>query len=123
MADYRAQILICTNSEGAADKRHCGDKGGLAVLQAFRAVRAKFGLDKDVMINKTGCTSQHAQNTAAQTTVIIYGPDPAQGGTWYTVASDEVEELFREHILNRRVLDRLRNPGVCVAFQATPPSF
>lgn len=120
MAEYRAHILICTNSEGTEDKRHCGDKGGLAVFQAFRAARTKFGLDREVMISKTGCTGQHAQNTVTQTAVIIYGPDPIQGGTWYRAEAVEVEELFREHIINRRLLDRLRNPGVCVALTPFP---
>lgn len=122
MAEYRAHILVCTNSEGAQDRRHCGDKAGLAVWQAFRTARSKFGLDREVTISKTGCTGQHAQTAPTQATVIIYGPDPAQGGTWYRTTPEEVEELFQEHILHRRILARLQNLGVCVAFQAAQPS-
>ena len=121
MAEYHAHILVCTNSEGAEDKRHCGDKGGLAVWQAFRAARAKFGLEREVTISKTGCTGQHAPLASTQATVIIYGPDPAQGGTWYRATPAEAEELFQEHVIHRRALDRLRIPGVCVAFQTPQP--
>lgn len=120
MAEYRAHILVCTNSEGAVDKRHCGDKGGLAIWQACRAARSKFGMEREVTISKAGCTGQHAQNSPAQATVIIYGPDPAQGGTWYKTTPEEVEELFQEHIIHRRVLTRLHNPGVCVTFKPSP---
>lgn len=35
MPDYAAQVLVCTNTENAEDRRHCGDKGGREVRQMF----------------------------------------------------------------------------------------
>jgi (2Fe-2S) ferredoxin len=118
MAEFKAQILVCTNSKGAADKRHCGDKGGLEVLQAFREARTRLGLEKEVAVNKTGCTSQHSVVSSSETTVIIYGPSPQLGGVWYKVSAADVEEICREHIQNGRVVERLRNPAMCVKFKS-----
>lgn len=117
MAEYKAHILVCINSEGAADKRHCGDKGGLAVLQAFRDARTRLGLEKEIAINKTGCTGQHGRNGNTETTVIVYGPKPELGGVWYKATTGDVEEILREHIQNGHVVERLANPAMCVKFK------
>lgn len=117
MAEYKAQFLVCTNSEGAADKRHCGDKGGLAVLQAFRDARTRLGLEKEIAISRTGCTGQHGRNGTTETTVIVYGPKPELGGVWYKATPADVEEIVREHIQNGRVVERLANPAMCVKFK------
>ena len=117
MAEYRAQILVCTNSKGALDKRHCGDKGGPGVLQAFREARARLGLEKEVTVTKTGCTSQHDKNGGDETAVIVYGPRPELGGVWYKLTAADAEEVLREHIQNSRVVERLLNPAMCIKFQ------
>ncbi len=114
MAEFKAQVLVCTNAEGAADKRHCGDKGGAAVFQALRELRGKLGKDREILVTRVGCTGQHAQNSPEEATVIIYGPDPATGGIWYKVTAPDAEELFREHALNGRIVERLVNPSMCV---------
>jgi len=118
MAEYQAHIFVCVNSKGAADKRHCGDKGGNEVLQAFRDARTNLGLGKEVTINKTGCTSQHDKNDSTQTAVIIYGPRPELGGVWYRVAAGDAEEVLREHIQKGHVVKRLVNPAMCVNFKS-----
>jgi len=117
MAEYMAHIFVCINSEGAADKRHCGDKGGMAVLQAFREARTRLELDKEVTVSKTGCTGQHAKNAPNETTVIVYGPKPELGGVWYKATAADVEEIFREHIQKGRLVERLVNPAMCVKFK------
>ena len=116
MADYKAQILICTNSKGAENRRHCGDKGGLAVLHKFHEVRTRHQMEQDVAISKTGCTSQHGACSPTQATVIIYGPKPELGGTWYIVSPEDVETLFEAHILTGQVIEHLRNPSISVAY-------
>lgn len=117
MTKYKAQVFVCVNTKGAADKRHCGDKGGPSVLQAFRDICIRHGLEKEIYISKTGCTSQHAINDTNQTAAIIYGPKPELGGVWYRLAATDVEEVFREHIQNGRVVDRLVNSAICVQFK------
>jgi len=114
MAEFKAQVFICTNSEGAEDQRHCGDKAGPAVFKAFRELRQKLGKEREILVTRVGCTSQHSQVGADQTTVIIYGPDPSTGGVWYKATTADVEELFQEHAIKGRVVERLVNPAMCV---------
>ena len=121
MAEYKVQIFVCTNSEGATDRRHCGDKGGVAVLQAFRDARIRLGLEKEIAVSRTGCTGQHGGNGIAETTVIVYGPKPELGGVWYKATTADVGEIFREHIQNGRVVERLANPAMCVKFKPLSP--
>lgn len=116
MAEYKVHILVCTKSEGAEDKRHCGDKGGLSVWQSFRSLCAQYGLDREVIVSKTGCTGQHVRNGSTEATVIIYGPDPDMGGTWYKASPDDVEEIFREHIMKGHVVERCVNPSMCLKY-------
>lgn len=115
-AGYQAQVFVCVNSKGAEDKRHCGDKGGQAVLQAFRKKLGQLGMERSVTVSKTGCTSQHAINDSTQTAVIIYGPKPELGGVWYRVSEEDVDEILREHLQKGRVVERLLNPAICVNF-------
>lgn len=109
MAEYVAHVLVCTNSEGAEDLRHCGDKGGLEIRQRFNKLLVKHGLLNKVTINDVGCTSQHRSCETTQAAVIVYGPDAALGGTWYSASPDDVEEIITEHLIKGRVVQRIRN--------------
>lgn len=109
MAEFEAQVLVCTNSEGAEDQRHCGDKAGEQVLQRFNELLVKHALQERVDICDVGCTSQHRKCDTSQGSVIVYGPAAAQGGVWYVASPDDVEEIITEHLINGRVVDRLRN--------------
>jgi (2Fe-2S) ferredoxin len=116
MTQFKAQILVCVKTEGAADRRHCGDKGGPAVLQAAKEAVNRLGLAKDVLVSKTGCTSQHAIAESDQATVVVYGPTADRGGVWYRLRASDVEEVVREHLQHGRVVQRLMNPAMCVRF-------
>ncbi len=72
-------------------------------------------LDK-VTICDVGCTSQHRQCEKDQASAIVYGPSPELGGTWYIASPDDVEEIITEHVVNGRVVDRLRNSQRSVKF-------
>ena len=109
MAEFEAQVLVCTNSEGAEDKRHCGDKAGEQVRQRFNQLLVKHGLQERVTICDVGCPSQHRKCDTTQGSLIVYGPSPAQGGVWYVASPDDVEEIITEHLINGRVVERLRN--------------
>ena len=109
MPDYTAHVLVCTNSEGAENKRHCGDKGGDALRQKFNKMLAAHGLMNKVAINDVGCTSQHSACETSQAIAVVYGLDPALGGVWYVASPDDVEEIVTEHLVNGRVVERLRH--------------
>ncbi len=115
MAEFQAHVLVCTNSEGAEDKRHCGDKGGHEVRRRFNEALARHGLLQSVTICDVGCTSQHKACEEAQGSVVIYGPTGAMGGTWYNVEPDDVEEVVTEHLVNGRKVSRLVNEERSVA--------
>jgi len=114
MADSRVQIFACVNSEQAEDKRHCGDKGGWAVWKAFREARKKYGMVDQVMVTKSGCTGQHGGCGPAEGVVVIYGPHPASQGTWYRLTEADVDEVFREHVMSGRPVERLINRDISV---------
>ena len=109
MADYAAQVLVCTNTENAEDRRHCGDKGGPEIRRKFNELLVKHELLDKVTISNVGCTSQHRFCDMPQCTVIVYGPDAALGGTWYVTSPDDVEEIITEHLINRRIVERIHN--------------
>ena len=116
MPDYVAQVLVCTNSEDAEDRRHCGDKGGREIRQRFNELLVEHDLIDKVTICNVGCTSQHRQCDTPQCSVTVYGPDPALGGTWYVASPDDVEEIITEHLINGRVVERIRNKERSVKF-------
>ena len=116
MAKYSSQIFVCTNSDNAEDKRHCGDKGGPEVRQKFNELLVSHGLIDKVTVNNVGCTSQHKICDTRDTTVIVYGPSAALGGTWYKASADDVEEIITEHVENGRIVNRLENPERSVSF-------
>lgn len=109
MAEYSSHVLVCTNSENAEDRRHCGDKGGAAVRQKFNELLVAHDLIDKVTVNNVGCTSQHRICGEPDATVIVYGPTAELGGTWYQTSADDVEEIISEHLENGRVVGRLRN--------------
>jgi (2Fe-2S) ferredoxin len=111
MPEYSAHVLVCTNSEGAEDKRHCGDKAGLEIRKRFNELLVSHGLVEKVTVNNVGCTSQHAQCSPGQGSITVYGPGADIGGTWYVASPDDVEEIITEHLENGRSVDRLRNGG------------
>ncbi len=116
MPDYVAQVFVCTNSEDAEDKRHCGDKDGPAIRQKFNELLVKHKLLDKVTITNVGCTSQHRLCDSNQGTIIVYGPQAALGGTWYAASPDDVEEIITEHLINGRVVGRIHNTERDVTF-------
>lgn len=116
MPEYAAHVLVCNNTEGAEDRRHCGDKGGPAVRKRFDELLVSHGLLDKVTISNVGCTSQHRFCDGSQGNVIVYGPSHTLGGTWYSVTPDDVDEIITEHLINSRVVGRIHNQERVVKF-------
>ena len=116
MPDYGAHVLVCNNSEGAEDKRHCGDKNGPAVRQRFNELLVKHGLLEKVTVSNVGCTSQHKVCDSSQSNVIVYGPSASLGGTWYTLSPDHVEAIGTEHLAHGRIVGAIRHKDRSVNF-------
>ena len=96
VGQYRKHVLVCTYGP------YCGfdgDTEGLLVRLKQRVADA--GLTEDVRINRAGCLNQcgHGPN------VVVYPDD-----VWYCgVQAADADELFEEHIVGGRPVDRLRS--------------
>ena len=107
MPEFNSQVFVCTTVTG--DDNHCGDKGGPAIREKFNQMLQEHGLLGKVMISNTGCTSQHRFCETSQCSITVYGPGAENGGTWYVVTEDDVEEVVKEHLINGTRVDRLIN--------------
>lgn len=120
MAEYRTQVYVCTNAEQAEDKRHCGDKAGVAVWKAFREARKKYNAVDQVLVTKSGCTGRHKDCGIQDGVVVIYGAGAASQGVWYRMTETDVDEVFREHVMNGRPVERLLDREISVKWSDRP---
>jgi (2Fe-2S) ferredoxin len=98
---YNKHIFICTNQrpEGAP-RRSCGETHGMEIVDAFKSKLKEKKLPIRVRAQKAGCLDicEYGQ------TVAVY-PD----GVFYVgVELTDVDEIINEHIMNDRVVERLR---------------
>lgn len=101
MSRFERHIFVCEN-ERAPDnpKGSCAAKGALEVRLTIKKLMDQHGLKGRMRCNTAGCLDACAFGVA----VVIY-PE----SVWYTVANvQEAEELFHEHVLGGRVVERLR---------------
>ncbi len=97
MFSFKKHVLVCTSEKPG----HCAEKGGPELLAAFREEVAKRGLQNEIYVTKTGCTSQHHCGP----TVIIY-PD----GVWYKlVTKEDIPEIIESHLLGGKIVERILN--------------
>ncbi len=97
------QILVCTNERPAdGPKPSCAPRGALAVYHRFKDRVKELGIRDSVMVVRTGCLKHCSQGI----TVAIWPLN-----LWYRgVTLDDVEEILRESVLERREVERLRMP-------------
>lgn len=97
MGQFRKHVFVCTYGP------YCvfdGDTEGL--LKRLKHLVAEAGLRDEVRINRAGCLNQcgHGPN------VVVYPDD-----VWYSgVQFQDADELFEEHLLNDRPVQRLLFP-------------
>jgi (2Fe-2S) ferredoxin len=98
---YQKHIFICTNQRAAgATRKSCGESHGLDIVDAFKKKLKEKNLSFPVRAQKAGCLDicDFGQ------TVAVY---PA--GIFYVgVELSDVDEIIEEHIINDRVVERLR---------------
>lgn len=89
------KLRDCDNPKGC-----CAAKGASEVRSRLKQLAFEAGLRGRVRINSAGCLDQCAHGV----TIAVY-PE----AVWYGhVTRDDVDELFREHVLNGRPVERLR---------------
>lgn len=94
-------VFVCVNERDPdSPKGCCSAKGSAEVRSRLKQLAHDAGLRGTVRINGAGCLDQCAHGV----TVVVY-PE----AVWYGhVTLDDVDELFHEHVLNGRVVERLR---------------
>jgi len=100
---FERHIFVCTNQRPSQDPRGCcGAKGSEALRLLFKEEIKKAGLKGKVRANAAGCLDYCAMGP----TVVVY-PE----GTWYFIDTpDDVKEIVQRHIIEGKIVDRLRMP-------------
>ncbi|MEO0470577.1 MAG: (2Fe-2S) ferredoxin domain-containing protein [Bacteroidota bacterium] len=96
----RFHILICDSHRAkVAGGGCCSDKGGGKIKQAFEDAIQDLGLENDVQVLHTGCLANCREGISVR---IL--PERSLYGK---VHPEDVVELVRSHIIERKPLKRL----------------
>ncbi|XZG69021.1 (2Fe-2S) ferredoxin domain-containing protein [Chitinibacteraceae bacterium HSL-7] len=104
MSFYQHHVFFCLNERDASVRQSCAPCGAEAAWEHAKARIKALGLNQPgkTRINKAGCLERCEQGPA----LVIY-PE----GVWYTyVDASDIDEIIDEHILNGRIVERLRLP-------------
>ena len=94
-------MFVCENRRDPDHpKGCCASKGASEIRDRLKMLVFEAGLKGRVRVNSAGCLG----NCALGVTVVVY-PE----AVWYgKIAMDDVDELFREHVLEGKPVERLR---------------
>ncbi|PWV64633.1 (2Fe-2S) ferredoxin domain-containing protein [Plasticicumulans acidivorans] len=105
MSHYRHHVFFCTNERAPdAGRQSCGPCGAMAALEHAKARVQALGLTGagKVRVNKSGCLDRCELGPL----LVVY-PE----AVWYTyVDNDDIDEIIDEHLVNGRIVERLRLP-------------
>jgi (2Fe-2S) ferredoxin len=101
MPPFERHVFVCTNRRPAeSPKGCCASKDAEKVLSRLKQLGFEAGLKGRVRVNAAGCLDQCERGV----TLVVY-PE----AVWYgDVTPEDADELFREHVLNGRPVERLR---------------
>jgi (2Fe-2S) ferredoxin len=101
MSYFKHHVFFCTNQRPEGD--NCCNNLGATSMHKYAKERVReLGLDGPgkIRTNKAGCLDRCAQGP-----VLVIYPD----NVWYQyVDQQDVEEIIQEHLVNGRVVDRLK---------------
>lgn len=100
---YEKNIFVCINQRAAgAPRQCCGEEHGKEIVAKFKALIAEQGIRMKVRAQRASCFDWCEQGPI----VTIYPEGVVYGG----VQLEDVQEIFDEHILNNRPIERLKTP-------------
>ena len=104
MIPYERHVFICVNERDPSDPRGCcAGRQGLEVASRLKKLAHEAGIKGRIRINKAGCLDMCGMGA----TLVIY-PE----AVWYgRVTPADADEIFREHVLEGRPVERLRIGG------------
>jgi (2Fe-2S) ferredoxin len=97
---YEKHIFICTNQRVDKPRPSCGEAHGLELVKEFKKQLKERGLNISMRAQKTGCMD-----------ICEYGPNIVvypEGVFYGKVQLSDVEEIVTEHLINNRIVERLR---------------
>ncbi|MGZ4035552.1 MAG: (2Fe-2S) ferredoxin domain-containing protein [Bacteroidia bacterium] len=98
---YDKHIFICVNQRAeGAPRRSCGEAHGMEIVDSFKKKLKELNLPIKLRAQKAGCLDicDFGQ------TVAIY----PEGIFYVGVELSDVDEIINEHIINNRVVERLK---------------
>ncbi|CAN5356510.1 NAD(P)H-dependent oxidoreductase subunit E [soil metagenome] len=102
---YNKHLFICVNQRAeGAPRRSCGEAHGMEIVDAFKKKLKELNLPIKLRAQKAGCLDicDFGQ------TIVVY----PEGVFYVGVELSDVDEIINEHILNNRVVERLRLENV-----------
>ena len=102
---YDKHIFICVNQRATeAPRKSCGEAQGMEIVDAFKKKLKELNLPIKLRAQKAGCLDicDFGQ------TLVVY----PEGVFYVGVELSDVDEIIQEHIINDRIVERLRIENV-----------
>ncbi len=102
---YDKHIFICINQRPeSAPRKSCGENHGMEIVEAFKKKLKEKNLPIKIRAQKSGCLDicDFGQ------TLVIY----PEGIFYVGVKLNDVDEIINEHIINNKVVERLKLENV-----------
>lgn len=96
---YEKHVFICTNQRAPGEKKCCGEAHGLELVKAFKKLIKDKGLNTNIRAQKAGCLDVCELGPA----MVVY----PEGVFYGNVQLDDVTDIFNEHLVNNRPVERL----------------
>jgi (2Fe-2S) ferredoxin len=96
---YQKHIFICTNQKEEG-KPCCGEQKGMQLVEAFKNLVKEHRLNTTVRAQRAGCFDTCALGPS----VVVY----PEGIFYAKVQPADVAEIFHEHIIHNRPVERLK---------------
>lgn len=97
---YQKHLFICTNQRPAGARVSCGEGYGLALVAAFKKAILHYGLNTEIRAQRTGCM----ETCELGPSIVVY----PEGIFYGHVQLSDVDEIVSEHLINNRVVERLK---------------
>ncbi len=101
MPPFERHVFICTNRRDPGNpKGCCASKNSEEIRKRLKKMAFDAGLKGRVRINAAGCLDSCELGAS----IVVYPEE-----VWYgRVTLDDLDELFHEHVVNGRPVERLR---------------
>ncbi len=98
-------VFVCTNTRPPGNpKGSCGEKDSEALFEQLKAMVKERGLGERIIVNRANCLKHCSRGI----TLVVYPEN-----VWYAaVRTEDLEEIYREHLEGGRTVERLLMPDI-----------